>query len=55
MFRFEKKSFGKMDMSKLVSRDNVFVSVVPQNRQEIQISKLRMSANDTQNSKANEK
>ena len=44
-----------MDMSKLVSRGNVFVSMVPQNRQEIHISKLRMSANDTQNSKANEK
>lgn len=44
-----------MDMSKLVSRGNVFVSMAPQNRQEIHISKLRMSANDTRNSKANEK
>lgn len=53
MFRFEKKSFrmnnSKMDMSKSVSRDNVFVSMVPQNIQEIHISKLRMNSNDTQN------
>lgn len=40
---------SKMDMSKLVSRANVFVSMAPQNRQEIHISKLRMNSNGMQN------
>lgn len=46
---------SKTDMSKLVSRGNVFVSMAPQNRQVIHISKLRMNSNDMQNSKANKK
>lgn len=46
---------SKMDMSKLVSRDDVFVGMVPQSRQEIHIPNLRMNANDTQSSKVNEK